>query len=161
RRAHADLPLRPRRSTPGAGVGAGMMDRGERLSVVCNTPADELKQFVDGILPALGPVEVLRNRTGLVMLPMEDSARGATFYLGEVLIAEAHVRLGGTEGYAACVGRDLEQALAAAIVDAALAGGIIEDQVAPFVARQAAALAEQDANRLRQVEATRIEMETF
>jgi alpha-D-ribose 1-methylphosphonate 5-triphosphate synthase subunit PhnG len=92
---------------------------------------------------------------------MRDSAQGTTFYLGEVLIAEAHVRLAATEGHAACVGRDLTQALAAAILDAATAAGILEERIAPFVERQARQLAERDTVLLRQVEATRIDMETF
>ncbi len=137
------------------------MSRIRRLDTFCSAPADELKEFVDAILPELGPVEVLQNRTGLAMVPMRDSAQGTTFYLGEVLIAEARVRLAATEGYAACLGRDLEQALAAAILDAATAAGILEERIASFVERQARRSAERDTALLRQVEATRIDMETF
>lgn len=137
------------------------MSRIGRLSTICSAPADELKEFVDAILPELGPVEVLQNRTGLAIVPMRDSAQGTTFYLGEVLIAEAHVRLAVTDGYAACVGRDLEQALAAAILDAATAAGVLEEQIARFVEWQSRQAAERDTALLRQVEATRIDTETF
>lgn len=137
------------------------IDRSTCLSALCRAPAAEVKQFVDDLIPELGPIEVLQNRTGLVMLPMEEPVQGVAFYLGEVLIAEARVRLGEAEGYAACLGRDVEQALAMALIDAANTAGRAQDKIAPFVAAQAARLQAADERLLRQVEATRVEMETF
>ncbi|MBC8078179.1 MAG: phosphonate C-P lyase system protein PhnG, partial [Chloroflexales bacterium] len=84
------------------------------LSILSRAPADIVKQFADDLLPALGPIEVLHNRTGLVLLPMADTVTGTPFYLGEVLLAEAYVQLAEGSGYGACLGRDLEQALALA-----------------------------------------------
>jgi alpha-D-ribose 1-methylphosphonate 5-triphosphate synthase subunit PhnG len=71
------------------------------------------------------------------------------------------VRAAGAEGYAACLGRDLEQALAIALLDAACAGGREIDRIAAFVAAQAAAQAAADEELSRQVERTRVELETF
>jgi phosphonate C-P lyase system protein PhnG len=90
------------------------------LSTLSRSPASEVKDFVDLLIPRLGEITVLSNRTGLVMVPMADTAQGTPFYVGEALIAEAHVRIGQHEGYAACLGRDLEQALAIALIDAAI-----------------------------------------
>lgn len=131
------------------------------LSVLSRAPADAVKRFADELIPALGPIEVLRNRTGLVMLSMTDSAQGAQFYLGELLVAEAHVRLAAAEGYAACQGRDLEQALAIALIDAAVAADIARAPIAAFVEGHAAALDAADRELLAQIERTRVEMETF
>ncbi|MDY7079969.1 MAG: phosphonate C-P lyase system protein PhnG [Chloroflexota bacterium] len=139
----------------------GSVDQCKCLSVLSRAPADEVKQFADKLMPELGHVKVLHNRTGLVMLPMHDPVQGATFYLGEVLVAEAHVCLAGAEGYAACLGRDVEHALAIALIDGANAAGLAQDKIAPFVKLQAARLEEADRHLLRQVEATRVEMETF
>jgi alpha-D-ribose 1-methylphosphonate 5-triphosphate synthase subunit PhnG len=137
------------------------LEQSTYLSVLSRSPAAMVKLFADVLIPTLGSIEVLRNRTGLVMVPMQDSGQGAAFYLGEALVAEAHVRVGEVEGYAACLGRDLEQALAIALIDAAVVAGIAQEQIAAFVQAQAAALDGADRQLVQQVETTRVEMETF
>jgi alpha-D-ribose 1-methylphosphonate 5-triphosphate synthase subunit PhnG len=137
------------------------MEQGELLTVLTRAPAGAVKALAEEIIPLLEPITVLENRTGLAMLPMRDPVAGATFFLGEVLLAEAWVRAGGAEGYAACLGRDLEQSLAVALLDAAYAGGVERAAIAAFAEREARAQAEEDAALLRQVAATRVEMETF
>lgn len=137
------------------------LEQAAYLSVLTRAPSDEVKQFAEALIPSLGPIDVLQNRTGLVMLPMTDPVEGGLFYLGEVLVAEAQVRLMGAEGYAACMGRDLEQALAIALIDAAYTAGVAQESIAHFVAEQARRLDEADRDLLRLVEATRVEMETF
>jgi alpha-D-ribose 1-methylphosphonate 5-triphosphate synthase subunit PhnG len=137
------------------------LDQSRYLSILSRAPAVAVKRFADDLIPALGSIEVLRNRTGLVMVPMTDSAQGARFFLGEALVAEAHVRLGQVEGYAACLGRDLEQALAIALIDAAIAGGVARAQIGSFILAQAAALEEAERRLAEEVDMTRVEMETF
>jgi alpha-D-ribose 1-methylphosphonate 5-triphosphate synthase subunit PhnG len=137
------------------------MDQSMMLSILSRASAHEVKMFVEDLIPDLGPIEVVRNRTGLVMLPAVEPVQGAAFYLGEALIAEAHVRLAEAEGYAACLGRDLEQALAIALIDAARAARIATQKIDDFVARQAARQAAEDQQLRAAVEATRVEMETF
>jgi len=136
-------------------------DQSDYLSTLSNVPAERIKPFVDSILPDLGEVEVLSNRTGLVMLPYTDSVQNTTFHLGEVLVSEARVRLGDQEGYGACLGRDLEQSLAIAILDAALQADRLADPIWHFVRGEKSRQKQADDALLRQVEATRAEMETF
>ncbi len=132
------------------------------LTILTHAPAEAVKLFADEIIAHLGTVMVLQNRTGLVMLPYTDTAKGTRFHLGEVLVAEAHVRLeNGVEGYAVCVGRDLLQALAVALLDAAIQADIQRDSINAFIDAQQMAQLQADDELLRQVEATRIEMETF
>lgn len=132
------------------------------LTVLTHAPADAVKLLADDLIPDLGAVTVLVDRTGLVMLPYTDSANGTRFHLGEVLVSEAHVRLeNGVEGYAVCVGRDQLQSLAVALIDAALRSEIRRDAILAFVGAQRAARRDADDTLLRQVEATRVEMETF
>ncbi len=134
----------------------------EALTILTHAPAEVVKAFAETVIPQLGAIRVLLNRTGLVMLPYSDSAQGATFHLGEVLVSEAHVEIGvSTQGYALCVGRDHVQALAIALLDAALAAGIETARIQAFLHEQAAAQAADDETLLRKVEATRVEMETF
>jgi alpha-D-ribose 1-methylphosphonate 5-triphosphate synthase subunit PhnG len=142
-----------------------MLDRGETgdpgafLSALARSHPDCLKEMAETVLPQLGAVEVVQSRTGLVMLPFRDTVQGTDFFLGEVLVAEAHIRAAGAEGYGMVTGRDLERAMAMAVLDAGRALGMPE--VAAFVVRETALQAEEDRALLRRVEATRVEMETF
>jgi alpha-D-ribose 1-methylphosphonate 5-triphosphate synthase subunit PhnG len=138
-----------------------MLEQSFLLTTLTHVPVHAIKAFAEELIPALEPIEVLQNRTGLVMLPMEETTKGELFYLGEVLVAEAHVRAAGHEGYAACLGRDHEQALAVALIDAAWAANVARPQIEAFVEAQAAVLTEADAELRRQLEATRVELETF
>jgi len=143
--------------------GGSQSDQGRWLSVLARADAEEVKAFVEGLLPGLEAygLEVLENRTGLVMLPAIDSAQGTCFHLGEVLVAESWVRLAGVEGYAVCLGRDLEQSLAVAILDAALQAGLEAEVIGHFVRQQEEVLNAADLELARWVESTRVEMETF
>jgi alpha-D-ribose 1-methylphosphonate 5-triphosphate synthase subunit PhnG len=132
------------------------------LTILTHAPAEAVKLFADDIIPHLGEIAVLQNRTGLVMLPYTDTAKGARFHLGEVLVSEAQVRIeNGVEGYALCTGRDLLQALAIALLDAALRANVQTELIHEFVRVQAEQQGQADDKLLRQVEATRVEMETF
>jgi alpha-D-ribose 1-methylphosphonate 5-triphosphate synthase subunit PhnG len=131
---------------------AARFSQSEYLTILTHAPAPAVKALAETVIPHLGSIQVLLNRTGLVMLPYTDTAQGARFHLGEVLVSESHVRIErGDQGYAVCTGHDLKQSLAIALLDEILA----------FVAEQARAQAEADTALLRSVEATRVEMETF
>jgi alpha-D-ribose 1-methylphosphonate 5-triphosphate synthase subunit PhnG len=139
------------------------MNQGKYLSILTLAPADEVKHFAENLLNDLGQISVLQNRTGLVMLPYRDTAQGSAFYLGEVLVAEAHVRLENhnVEGYAVCTGRDLEQALSISLLDAALQANIDKTRIEAFINEQQQKQQAADNLLLRQVESTRVVMETF
>ncbi len=132
------------------------------MTALTQTPAENLKVFADQVLLDIRRIEVLENRVGLTMWPMRDPVKGTDFFLGEVLMAEACVRIGGeVDGYGACLGRDLEQALGIAVLDAAWRAGIAAARIEAFAVEQARLQAEADERLLKQVEATRITLETF
>ncbi|WP_066815236.1 phosphonate C-P lyase system protein PhnG [Frigidibacter mobilis] len=135
-------------------------DHGPLLEILARADATRLVALAERLLPDLGAVEVIQSRTGLVMLPMRDTVQGTDFHLGEVLVAEAHIRAAGTEGYGMVVGRDLERAMAMAVVDAAASLGQTPE-IRSFLQHEAATLAAADTARLCRVEATRVDMETF
>ena len=131
------------------------------LGVLARADAARLAAFAETLLPGLGDVEVIQSRTGLVMLPMRDTVQGTDFHLGEVLVAEAHIRAeDGTEGYGMVIGRDLTRAMAMAVVDA-YAARTPDVRIAAFLTAEAEAQVEADTARLCEVEATRVDMETF
>lgn len=136
------------------------------LSILSQSPANDVARLAEIILPRLGDVIVVQNRTGIVMLPATDTAQGVTFHLGEVLAAEARIRaaLGDgrqVDGYGACLGRDMTHALAMAVIDVAQRAGVGLEVIAAFVDAQLDLLQQRDAELMRKVETTRVEMETF
>lgn len=133
----------------------------DTLDTLARADADRLKAFAETLIADLGEIEVLRSRSGLVMLPMRDTAKGVAFHLGEVLMSEAHIRQRDVEGYGMRRGHDLEASMAMALIDLAMATGIQTENCTTFCTREADALAAQDADTLRRVEATRVNMETF
>lgn len=133
----------------------------ELLRVLAHCDPARLKAFAEPLIAALGDIEVIENRSGLVMLPMADTAQGTHFHLGEILMSEARIAAGGLQGYGMRRGRDLEAAMAMALVDLSVALGLSQDACRDFIADEAAALAAADAATLSKVEATRVDMETF
>jgi alpha-D-ribose 1-methylphosphonate 5-triphosphate synthase subunit PhnG len=131
------------------------------LGVLARADAARLKAFAEGLIAELGYIEVLQNQTGLVMLPMQDTAQGVNFHLGEVLVSEARISAAGQDGYGMRRGRDLEAAMAMALVDLAVASGVMHHSCAEFLSAEAAVQAKEDDDTLRRVEATRVDMETF
>lgn len=131
------------------------------LSTLARADAGRLKAFAETLIPALGDITVLQSRSGLVMLPMRDTAHGVSFHLGEVLMSEAHIKRGDKDGYGMRQGHDLEAAMAMALVDLALASDIAAEACTSFCETEAREQAQKDHETLCKVEATRVNMETF
>jgi len=146
-----------------AGARPASFSHASMLDILARADAEGIKAVAEDLLDELGPVEVLVNRTGLAMLPYTDTVQNTAFHLGEVLMAEAHIRLAdhGTEGYGAVVGRDLQHAMAMAVVDASFASDIRKTDIETFLAGEHRRQTQDDDIRLRKVEATRVRMETF
>lgn len=140
---------------------AEQTNHAEMLAVLARCDAERLKAFADPLVAQLGDIDVIENRTGLVMLPMRDTAQGTHFHLGEVLMSEARIAADGVEAFGMRRGRDLEAAMAMAVVDACVALGVETARCRDFVAEEAHALDAQDRETLCRVEATRVDMETF
>ncbi|MFB9948420.1 phosphonate C-P lyase system protein PhnG [Rhizobium puerariae] len=135
----------------------------QALGILAASRPDAIKACAEKVLDDLGDVSVLANRTGLAMLPFMDTVRNTAFHLGEVLVAEAHVRVPGrqVEGYGAVTGRDLEHAMAMAVIDAAIAAGHEAGFILEFLDAEQRRQQESERERLKKVEATRVQMETF
>ncbi|MBP1887588.1 phosphonate C-P lyase system protein PhnG [Sinorhizobium mexicanum] len=141
----------------------GRFCHGEVLDILAASRPAGIKACAEVVLDDLGDVSVLTNRTGLAMLPFVDTVRNTNFHLGEVLVAEAHIRIPehDIEGYGAVVGRDLEHAMAMAVIDAAIAAGHETSRILQFLESEQKHQNERETVRLKKVEATRVEMETF
>ncbi|NRB03205.1 MAG: phosphonate C-P lyase system protein PhnG [Rhodobacteraceae bacterium] len=133
----------------------------DTLGTLARADEAKLKTFAETLIHELGEIEVLKSQSGLVMLPIRDTAKGVAFHLGEVLMSEAHIRKGDAEGYGMRRGHDLEASMAMALVDLAMATNVRVSDCKAFCDAQAEALQNADDDLLRRVEATRVNMETF
>lgn len=131
------------------------------LSVLAGADDSRIKAFAEPLIEDLPDITVIENRTGLVMLPMADTAQGTHFHLGEVLMSEARITAGGQEGYGMRRGRDLEAAMAMAVIDLAVALGVAHAPCGAFLKQAREGQQAEDEATLRRVEATRVDMETF
>lgn len=146
----------------GKGPAPERLGHADTLNTLAAARPERLKVLAEELLARLGDIRVIANRTGLVMMPMRDTVKNVDFHLGEVLVSEAHIAdTEGRVGYGMTVGRDLERAMAMAVVDLFLAMHGGDDRVTAFLAEESTYRAVLDAERMRQVEATRVEMETF
>ncbi|MFV0558014.1 MAG: phosphonate C-P lyase system protein PhnG [Enterococcus sp.] len=69
---------------------------------------------------ALFPIEILEEpHLGLMMSPVRESAQKSLFYLGEVLVTKARVRVNRQIGLGILSGEDYEKALHLAMIDVA------------------------------------------
>jgi alpha-D-ribose 1-methylphosphonate 5-triphosphate synthase subunit PhnG len=101
------------------------MDRQQRFEALTTIPAAQAIRLADRVRTNLpGPFAVISPPTvGMIMARAIDGARGDLFNLGEVLVTEARVSIGGHEGWGMVLGGQPEHALAVATVDAALEAG--------------------------------------
>jgi len=145
-----------------SGPGPGRAGHAGALGILARARPAPLKALAESLLEPLGDITVITNRTGLVMVPMRDTVENVDFHLGEVLVSEAHIAdATGRVGYGMITARDLERAMAMAVVDLALAAGIETDAVCRFLDSECEHQAALDAALMCRVEATRVEMETF
>ena len=141
---------------------SGGSEHGEMLDILARARPDSLKHHAETLLCDMGEITVVANRTGLVMVPMRDTVQNVDFHLGEVLVSEAQITdPAGHVGYGMVTGRGLECAMAMAVIDLSVAARGRDGATAGFLAEEKAHQTQVDAERMRQVEATRVEMETF
>ena len=98
-------------------------DRDRRCEILAAARPEALHDLAEAILTEAGDAirVVAGPRVGTLMLRLREPVRGEVFNAGEVLVSEATVALGEHRGYAMRLGRDPETALAAAVLDVALA----------------------------------------
>lgn len=69
-----------------------MSEQDTVLRVLARADATRSKAFAESLVRQFGTVGVPQSRTGLVVLPIRDTAQGVAWHLGEVLVSEAHIR---------------------------------------------------------------------
>lgn len=136
------------------------MNREQRLEAMAAADAAAIVALADDVL-ATFDVEVTRGPTvGLLMVRVEEPADRLPFNFTEVTVAEAEVSAGDHRGYAMVMGKSMEHALAAAVLDAALAAEHpLSDRIDRFL-NEAVTTAERHwAARWAEIAPTRVQFE--
>lgn len=132
------------------------------MSVLARASLAEIEELTRSLkLPAY---EIIKQpETGTVMVEGRAGGSGLRFNLGEATATRAVVRLAdGTLGFSYALGRDMNKALLAAVLDGMLQGSgqataLHAQVIAPLQARQM----EAKASRSRKAAATKVEFFTL
>ena len=79
----------------------------------------------------------------LTMIKMREPVKQSLFYVGEVIVTEAAVAVGGANGVAVLMGDDYEKTSSMAIIDAAFNSGVWQDET-PFLEMEEQLLAQEE-----------------
>lgn len=115
--------------------------REARAELLAAATPEELADMAERLIAdGLADLVVVKPpKTGLVVMQVREPVADERFYLGEVLVTECTVDLGGVLGWAMRAGDDRVAVLAAAVLDAvATAGHPAAAQVAELCDRVAA-----------------------
>ncbi|BDH60056.1 phosphonate C-P lyase system protein PhnG [Lysinibacillus sp. PLM2] len=95
------------------------MRRALRTKILIEVGHQEAIEMANEIIDKYEVQEILAPRQGLAMIKMRESAKNSLFYIGEVLITEAKVRLGNSYGVGMLMEENNELSRALAVIDAA------------------------------------------
>jgi alpha-D-ribose 1-methylphosphonate 5-triphosphate synthase subunit PhnG len=102
--------------------------RGDWMRYWTNVPAQRIRELAHCLSEQFQVEDLEIPQSGLALVPLTDAAMGETYYLGEIPVAKAHVRLTNPQGEsaegAAIVMDDRTSLIRAlAILDAVTAAG--------------------------------------
>jgi alpha-D-ribose 1-methylphosphonate 5-triphosphate synthase subunit PhnG len=95
------------------------MNRARRTRILVQATRELSRDLAEEVLRSHEVQELESPDHGLVMAKIRESARASLFYLGDVLITEAKVRIGEAVGIGLVAGDAPEQAKDLAVIDAA------------------------------------------
>lgn len=138
------------------------MKRQQRTKLLIDVGRSEALEFAAQIEANYNVVDVQPAREGLVMVKMRESSHQSLFFIGEVLITEAKVKIGEHFGVGLVKEYEPELARALAIVDAAYNAQLAETNAwqTRFDTLQAR-LIEQQQHVKRSVERTKVNFNTM
>lgn len=137
--------------------------RGDWMRYWTNVPAQRIRELAHCLSEQFQVEDLEIPQSGLALVPLIDAAMGETYYLGEIPVAKAHVRLtdpqGATAEGAAIVMDDRTSLIRAlAILDAVTAAAWPGHEAALALLREGKAVVEATAaDRKKLLAATRVD----
>jgi alpha-D-ribose 1-methylphosphonate 5-triphosphate synthase subunit PhnG len=96
------------------------MERNERFQITAVADKEPLCRLADEVVGDSQVTLIKGPCYGMIMMRVRDTVDNDIFNLGEVLVTEAEVKVNGFSGYCMVMGREMEKALAGAVIDAAV-----------------------------------------
>ncbi|WP_275096166.1 phosphonate C-P lyase system protein PhnG [Sedimenticola hydrogenitrophicus] len=140
-----------------------LYERADWARLLCAHPAAEVKQAASDLAYRHTVEDLTLPQAGLGLMQLRDSALRDAYFLGEIPLARAHVRVTTAEGRQSEGGAQLLDdrsglARAVAILDAVLAGGLPgAEAVVPLLERGRERCEALAAERRAQLAATRVD----
>lgn len=138
-------------------------ERNRRFEVLAQADGEPVRALAEAILAddaGLVVAIVTPPTPGVLMVRMREPVAGTVFNAGELLVTEAAVTVGGQAGHGMRLGREPETALAAAILDAAVAAGHpLVASIARLIEQEEADIAARERRDWDTVAATRVAFE--
>ena len=100
------------------------MDKKRLTKILARAQACDVAGLSGEIQKSHCPVILKQPGKTLTMIKMREPVKQNQFYIGEVIVCEAAVEIGGVRGFAVTMGDDAEKALDMAIIDAAVNKGV-------------------------------------
>ena len=134
------------------------MKRRRRTEILIQGNEQLAQKFAQAIIAKYECREITAPQYGMTMIKMRESAKNSLFYIGEVLITEAKVEIGGRIGIGIVAGMKEDLARNLAIVEAAYKADLpetagweqplleMEKEIAEAKAREQAELFETKVN---------------
>ena len=99
------------------------MEKRRLFRILGAADREVVRKLADEIKEQYAVTVIREPEKALAMVKMREPVKESQFYLGEVMITEAMVEVGGSRGIAVTMGDDAEKTLNMAVIDAACNGG--------------------------------------
>jgi alpha-D-ribose 1-methylphosphonate 5-triphosphate synthase subunit PhnG len=138
------------------------MNRARRTRILVRSRTG-LSAFLASSIEARYEIErISEPAAALVMIKKRESAKGALFYLGEMLVTEAKVRIADAVGIGIVSGYADEEARRLAIIDAAFNAGLPEvNEWTALLEKEERAIDAEDEAEARRIARTRVAFESM
>ncbi|MDR1321419.1 MAG: phosphonate C-P lyase system protein PhnG [Gracilibacteraceae bacterium] len=100
------------------------MDRKRMTRILARADRRDVAALAAEIQKTHAPIVVKEPGKTLAMIKMREPVKESLFYIGETVVCEASVEIGGVRGMAVLMGGDPEKTLDMAIIDAAVNKGV-------------------------------------
>ncbi len=102
------------------------MEKKRMFKILANASREEVAELAADLKARYDVIVIKEPGKTLAMIKMREPVKQSLFYIGEVIVCEAVVELGGEKGVAVTMGDDTVKTMDIAIIDAAVNKGVFE-----------------------------------
>lgn len=102
------------------------MEKKELFRIMAAVDGSMLRELAQPLAEKYGVSVVKAPAKTLAMIKLREPVKNSLFYLGEALVCDTVVELGGTKGTAVVLGDDFDKVSSMAVIDAAFNKKVVE-----------------------------------